>query len=250
MEAQSRRQTWIARRRRRAQTFWEEDWSLTALLLFLIINIVVFPLAHFEPWGRVIVRGLMSLIILSGAFALIQRPQVLALVWAIALALLLLGFRGAEHPDLRLNILNDLGSALLVGTLLVLMLRQVLRGGPITIRRVQGAVALYLLLGVAWAILFDLIETIQPGSFRVPGAVGKNMLSELSYFSFTTLTTLGLGDILPINPLARSLVMLEALVGQLFPVILIARMVTMEIGYRERRQDAAQERHGRDARLN
>ena len=242
MEAHSRRQTWIARRRRRAQTFWEEDWSLTALLVFLIINVIVLPLAHYEPWGRVIARGLMCLIMLSGGFALIPKPQVVALVWAIALALLVLGFKGAEHPDLRLYILNDLGAVFLVVVLLVLMLRQVLRRGPTTSRRVQGAVALYLLLGVAWAILFDLIETIQPGSFRVPGRDGKTMLSELGYFSFTTLTTLGLGDITPINPLARSLVMLEALVGQLFPVILIARIVTMEIAYRERRQDAEQER--------
>ncbi|HEY2664890.1 MAG TPA: potassium channel family protein, partial [Candidatus Binataceae bacterium] len=147
----------------------------------------------------------------------------------------------AEYPDPRLNIPNDLGSVLLVGTLLVLMLRQVLRRGPTTSRRVQGAVALYLLFGVAWGILYDLLEVLQPGSFRFSVGAGRIALPQLSYFSFTTLTTLGLGDILPINPLARSLVIMEALVGQLFPVILIARLVTMEITYRERRQNAERE---------
>jgi len=63
---------------------------------------------------------------------------------------------------------------------------------------------------------------------------GMAILPQLAYFSFTTLTTLGFGDIVPLNPLARSLVVLEALVGQLFPVILIARLVTMEIDYHQR----------------
>jgi hypothetical protein len=60
---------------------------------------------------------------------------------------------------------------------------------------------------------------------------GGTDLQQLGYLSFSTLTTLGLGDILPLSPLARSLVMLESLVGQLFPVILIARLVAMEIEY-------------------
>jgi Ion channel len=60
--------------------------------------------------------------------------------------------------------------------------------------------------------------------------------AQLGYFSFTTLTTLGFGDILPVSPLARSLAMLEGLVGQLFPVILIARLVAMELEYQRTRK--------------
>ncbi|HEY2665173.1 MAG TPA: hypothetical protein VGI47_12590, partial [Candidatus Binataceae bacterium] len=90
VEAQNKRRTWIARRRQRAQTFWEEDWSLTALLVLLVGNLFVLPLALFEPWGRLIARGLMSLIIISGAFALMRSRQMVGLVGAIALALLLL----------------------------------------------------------------------------------------------------------------------------------------------------------------
>jgi voltage-gated potassium channel Kch len=56
--------------------------------------------------------------------------------------------------------------------------------------------------------------------------------TRLIYFSFATLTTVGYGDITPVHPIARSLAMLEALIGQLFPVILIARLVSMELYYR------------------
>jgi len=91
----------------------------------------------------------------------------------------------------------------------------------------------YLLLGLLWAVWYDSIEVLQPGSFGVSAQKGEASLPQLAYFSFTTLTTLGFGDIVPLRSLARSLVMLEALVGQLFPVILIARLVTLEIEHQE-----------------
>ena len=84
-------------------------------------------------------------------------------------------------------------------------------------------------MGLLWAFAYDIVELLQPGSFGLKTQGSGGALPELGYFSFTTLVTLGLGDILPISPLARSLVVLEALVGQLFPVILIARLVTLEI---------------------
>jgi Ion channel len=92
-------------------------------------------------------------------------------------------------------------------------------------------VAGYLLLGLLWGVWYEIIELLQPGSFAVASQKAQAGLPQLAYFSFTTLTTLGFGDIVPLSPLARSLVILEALVGQLFPVILIARLVTMEIDH-------------------
>jgi hypothetical protein len=99
---------------------------------------------------------------------------------------------------------------------------------------VQGSVAVYLLLGIIWAVCYEILELLEPGSFGVFGKKGEAAISQLAYFSFTTLTTLGLGEIVPIRPLARSFVVLEALVGQLFPVLLIARLVAMQIDYHQR----------------
>jgi hypothetical protein len=80
-----------------------------------------------------------------------------------------------------------------------------------------------------WAVSYEIVELLNPGSFSIAAQRGEASLPQFGYFSFTTLATLGLGDILPISPLARSLVVLEALVGQLFPVILIARLASLEI---------------------
>ena len=116
--------------------------------------------------------------------------------------------------------------------------------GHITAHRVRRGDCALSLDCYRFAYLYQVIAEVIPAAFSGLTFRGADRiaLSPFLYYSLMSLTTLGLGDITPINPLARSLVMLEALVGQLFPVILIARIVTMEIAYRERRQDAEQER--------
>jgi len=96
----------------------------------------------------------------------------------------------------------------------------------VTAQRVQGAVAAYLLLGLAWAAAYAFVAALAPGAFATARPESTHSRSYL-YFSFVTLTTLGYGDITPVHHAARSLAMLEALTGQLYPAILIARLVTL-----------------------
>jgi len=122
------------------------------------------------------------------------------------------------------------------------VLVQVFREGEITTQRVQGAVAVYLLLAMTWSFAYALVATLDPGAFQEAGAANAVEIDShrYMYFSFVTLTTLGLGDILPMSPLARLLVMLESIVGALFPVVLIARLVSLELYYRQRRFEREQ----------
>jgi hypothetical protein len=110
--------------------------------------------------------------------------------------------------------------------LLVVVLGQTLRSGPVTFHRIQGAVAAYLLLGVLWAQLYSLTALLRPGAFSGAVNVADGPRAWL-YFSFLTLTTVGYGDVLPVHPAARSLAMLEAVVGPLYLAILIARLVSL-----------------------
>ncbi len=206
------------------------------LLVLLAGNIFIIPLAPFDTWGRLAGRAILSLVIISGVIATVRDRRIVALVMALAIGSVFVGWEDFARPNLYLRLSNDLYSVLFTGFLVTIILRQVLRPGPITSRRVQGAVAVYLLLGIVWAISYQIVEVLQPGSFSVSGHHARTDLRQLGYFSFTTLTTVGFGDILPLSPLARSLVIAEALVGQLFPVILIARLVAMEIEYRTHQQ--------------
>jgi hypothetical protein len=196
-------------------------------------NIFSAPLTEFATWGRLAARSILSLIIISGVIATVQDRRIVALATVLALSSMFLGWEGLERSNLYVDLFNNLYSLLFVGFTAVLILRQVVRAGPITPRRVQGSVAIYLLLGILWAICYEIVELLQPGSFGVFGRKDTAALPQLAYFSFTTLTTLGLGEIVPLRPLARSFVVLEALVGQLFPVILIARLVSMQIEYHQ-----------------
>ncbi len=119
---------------------------------------------------------------------------------------------------------------------LALILRRVLRDRRVTLDTVAGAACAYFLLGVIWGELFLLVERWRPGSFAVPSTwmVGsaRDLRSSLTYFSFATLTTVGYGDIHPTDPAAGSLCTAEALIGQLYLAIMIARMVGLHTSQR------------------
>jgi hypothetical protein len=106
----------------------------------------------------------------------------------------------------------------------------VFRRGRVTYHRIVGAVLLYLLIAIGFAALFAFVGLSIPNAFK--GVVFEDdarLASELFYLSFVTLTTTGYGDIVPLHPLARSLCNIEAIVGQLYPATLLARLVTLEL---------------------
>jgi hypothetical protein len=118
--------------------------------------------------------------------------------------------------------------------LAAVILVRVFREGRINFHRIQGAVCVYLLLGVIWSGCYSLVIQFDPAAFNLPASTGDDTLtSRLVYFSFVTLTTVGYGDVTAVHPAARSLALLEALAGQLFPAVLLARLVGMELSHRE-----------------
>lgn len=111
-----------------------------------------------------------------------------------------------------------------------LAVRQVLFTGPIDHNKIVGSVCIYFLLGLVWAMLYTLLLELSPTTFNgVTAGVWEDNLPDLLYFSFVTLTTLGFGDISPAEPIAKFLVYMEAVVGQLYIAILVASLVGIRI---------------------
>ena len=103
-----------------------------------------------------------------------------------------------------------------------------------TYHRVIGAVLLYLTIAMVFAGLYTFIGSLVPNAFAGMKVEDSPALaSQVIYFSFTTMTTTGYGDIAPVHPVARSLCNLEAMFGQLYPATLLARLVTLEMAHRE-----------------
>jgi len=193
--------------------FWSTDRSLTVLLGFLIINIFILqPLTELGIFRAFFVPDvLFSLILISGVMAIAKSRFITVLALAFALVTFLVRWAKNFVAGTGLMTLDTFLSIVFLGLLAVVVLLQVFREGPITMQRISGAVVVYLLLGLMWAVAYQLIELQQPGSFNfadVP-AIGDTLSARLVYFSYITLTTLGYGDITAVSPIARSLAMLE-----------------------------------------
>ena len=218
----------------RLLNFWNTDRSLTALLILLAVFLfIVTPLASSAMIGSELSIAFFALLTLTGVAAVARRPLIVALVATFAVASVVLDalahIGGGETIRLA-NLLMRVAVVMQLGTIVTL---QVFRPGDVTHHRVQGAIAVYLLAALAWAHLYEIVVLVDPAAFRVAASTGApSTLGLFRYFSFETLTTLGYGDILPVSPLARSLASCEALFGQLYPAVMIARLVSLELSER------------------
>jgi len=115
-----------------------------------------------------------------------------------------------------------------------LVAHQVLFTGAIDANKIVGAICIYLLLGLIWAMLYLFVAEAVPGAFNgLPHEPWLKNFSTAVYFSFVTITTLGYGDISPVFPLARFLVYMEAIVGVFYMAILVASLVGVSLSDRD-----------------
>ncbi len=112
--------------------------------------------------------------------------------------------------------------------------KQVLFTGQIDRNKIVGAICIYLLVGLIWALLYLIIAQSVPGAFNgLEQVVWYENFADGTYFSFVTLTTLGYGDISPVTPVARFLVYMEAIVGVFYMAILVASLIGMRVSARQ-----------------
>jgi Ion channel len=211
--------------------FWTDDRSLSVFLAALIAIIIVPALVPVGLPGRFLGDALVSLMLISGTAAVADRPRAVVIVSAIAAAALLVRWAAWLFPAADLAVWREVATLVTLVALSFVVLALVVRRGPITIRRIEGAIAVYLLLGFTWAQAYELVALWHPGAFSA--AVESMDSRALTYYSFVTLTTMGYGDIMPVHPLARALAVLEALTGQLYLTILLARLVSLELRSRQ-----------------
>jgi voltage-gated potassium channel Kch len=220
----------------RLSVFWSTDRSLSVFLgLLLVAVFIVLPLAEQE--GMLIASVGFSVLLVSGVALVAKNRMTRGLVAGAAGVALIIHWTQHVVPGTGLSMMSAFSSLCFLGILAGVVFREVLNKGPITLHRVQGAVAVYLLLGLIWAFAYDMVLLSAPDAFHSSELTvqHKTVTPPLIYFSVMTLTTVGYGDITPIHPMARALAMLEAVIGQLFPVILIARLVAMELQFRNSR---------------
>jgi len=208
--------------------------ALTVLLAFLMF--VIGPLQAAGVLGAHHFAIVMALVTVAGIFIVSGSALAVgALLVAIALVVVATVMRLRQPSSVDLFL--DAAAWAIAGlTLSFVVARAVFAPGRITLHRIVGAVLLYLVIGFTFTALFCFVALFEPNAFAGLRPLEDNLAvaSNFGYFSFVTLTSVGYGDIVPVHPYARGLANVEAIIGQLYPATLLARLVTLEIAGQQR----------------
>jgi hypothetical protein len=208
-------------------------WLLILILVFLILN----PLLEKDQMGEAVLLFSMYATLISATGALSERTRVRWPATVLATTSMLAMAIAHFFPYRPLWIVNWAILAAFFGFISVGFFSYLGRPGAVTDDRLLVSVSLYLLLGMLWFSLYNLLEAIHPGSFALQSTPLASLpRGTLIYLSLATLTTLGYGDIVPITPIARMVAALEAVAGVLYIAITVARLVA---GYRSGKQETA-----------
>jgi hypothetical protein len=205
-------------------------FSVQRFLVSLVSLLVVTPFVEDLKHGETLETAIATMVLLTGLFAAGGQPR--SMIWALIFVVpAVVGnwtnhFWPARYPLELVFIARTLFLAFLMGHLM----RFILHARKVNSEVVCGALSVYLLLGLIWGITYRLVGRLTPDAFNfsVPNTASHSMNPfEAIYFSYTTLTTVGYGDITPVSKVARMLAITEALTGTLFMAVLVARLVSL-----------------------
>ncbi len=199
------------------------------LLISLLAFMVLEPFIYEYTGIKSLLSIFFSVILFTSIYAVSEKKSTSIIAILLALPKLIttwaLGF--TTHP--LLYFFDSILGIIFIGYIIVLILKHIFRQEDITLETIYGAIVVYIFIGLIWVLLYKIVEIIHPNSFSLATVLAADSKKNLYYFSFVTLTTLGYGDITPVSFPAKSIAMLEAIVGQMYIAVLIARLVGIHI---------------------
>lgn len=208
---------------------WQSQANLSFFLALLVVTGFLLPSLGFGKRDlRLYTDIVFSVMLISGVAIAWGQRKLFLLASFIASVALVVRWLDLWQETRRLQLWGDSWSLLAILIIALILLVQVFRTGPVTHLRIQGAIAVYLLFGIGWAHAYHIAAALLPGSFNYSSGE-LSTVQDWAYYSFVTLTTLGYGDITPVRPVARNLAITEALAGQLYLAVMLARLVAMEV---------------------
>ena len=214
---------------------WQERWRdpmLTGLLVLLALEVFVgIPLARAHLSGAPLFVVAWFLLIISAVLVAARHWIAIVSILISSLTTLVANVERVDDPSPLTICLGSASTIVFMATLIWVVWGAVFAPGRITLHRIQGAVVLYLCIALSFAALYEILLALNPAAISGATTHGDYLVlgRNLVYYSLATITSTGYGDIVPILPMARSLSNLEAVIGQLFPATLLARIVTLEM---------------------
>lgn len=205
------------------------------LLLVLILLLILLPpfLDGFLQ-TRILMDIFLTAIFVSIIYTIkLQKAQrIIAII--LVLPLIIATWASYFIEFTTLGLATRIFGALFFAHAVLNILRTIYKSSEISRETIYAAVDAYLLLALMWAFIYSILEMVVPGSFAFPDQRYRGELLPFEYFSFITITTLGYGDITPLTDKASALAIFEAVVGQIYMVVLVAWLVGMHVSRRSR----------------
>lgn len=200
---------------------------LTAILVLFMLN----PLAEEMEWRMAIIllNGAFTMVFFSAVYAISQNKRQLIISSAMMLPTIVLIWLNPANASKALFTAASGFSLVFFAFITYAIAAYVLSTESVTLEQVAATLCAYLMLGTAWSFAYTLIDIGFPGSFTKTSM----HYADYNYFSFVTLTTLGYGDIAPVSKVARAFAIVEAIVGQFFLAVLVARQVGLYLAHRQ-----------------
>ncbi len=206
-----------------------ERIRFTTLLLALVLLIFIAPFFIGSDWGAWFISSFLALVLIAIIFLTLEKRYLIPYAILFALIVEAINISSLVTDIVWLSVIYLPLSMLFFSFAIVLIVKHVFRQREITLDLIFAALCVYLLLALVYASAFELIELLSPGSFIFNNAhdAATTPVSSfnLAYFSFTTLTTVGFGDIIATSIYAKSIVILEEITGVLYLAVLVSRLV-------------------------
>lgn len=208
------------------------DGKFLHLLISIFVVLLLYGILANVHMGRVIVELSFSLMLLLSVRAIRGKKNIV--FTAIILFCLVVILRwSAEFSNRNFLLLcSNILTAINLFVIVAAILKNILTVNDVMINDVYGAICVYLLIGIIFAFIFYSSQMIDPQSFfylrNIPSSHAL-ALPEFIYLSFITLTSVGFGDISPVSTMAKTLTYMEAVIGQIYVIVLIARIVSLYV---------------------
>ncbi len=206
----------------------KQRYLFFALVLFLLTGPVAGPAD--TPVARIAMYSILTLVVITGPLAASRGKASLIFTFGLAFLMLVLGLSSSAFNDVGYGIFSTVLGVVFFGFLAGLLTRELLFvSEKVNAETLWTAVNVYILLGLFFAFLYAAIACADQGMFvgKIMNAPLRDQMYGFIYFSFVTLTTLGYGDITPNNIVVGTVTYMEALIGQLYVAIMIARLVAL-----------------------
>ena len=206
-----------------------------AVLFILLLCVILIP-PYFEnaPWIGSFWRALFTLVLLWALYTVAGSRRVLILAALVLVPTMASTWLADPGHEIYLAYIDNITNIIYFALICAFLGQYILTNRRVTLEVIFAAMCLYMMLAILWAAIYTNLELYYSDAFTFSGQLAgdagierDNIFSHMIYFSFITLSTLGYGDVLPVHKVSQNWAAVEAMIGQFFIAIVIARLVSV-----------------------